>query len=202
MPGLGPGIHEFGAPARKEVVDGRDEPGHDRGEAMTDASAVVIEVAIAAGPWRQVADAERWAERAAAAALAVAGVPLQPGVELSVVLSNDEAVQALNRDWRGKDAATNVLSFPAAEPDELADTAHLGDVVLAGETLLREAAAEGKPAHHHLAHLVAHGTLHLLGHDHGGDAEAERMEALERRALALLGVPDPYAEPAAGRAAG
>jgi probable rRNA maturation factor len=91
-----------------------------------------------------------------------------------VVLSNDEAVQALNRDWRGKDAATNVLSFPAAEPDELADTAH----------------------------LVAHGTLHLLGHDHGGDAEAERMEALERRALALLGVPDPYAEPAAGRAAG
>jgi probable rRNA maturation factor len=162
----------------------------------------VIEVAIAAGPWRQVADAERWAERAAAAALAVAGVPLQPGVELSVVLSNDDAVRALNRDWRGKDAPTNVLSFPAAEPDELADTAHLGDVVLAGETLLREAAAEGKPAHHHLAHLVAHVTLHLLGLDHGGDAEAERMEALERRALALLGVPDPYAEPAAGRAAG
>jgi probable rRNA maturation factor len=162
-----------------------------------------IEVIVDAGPWATVADAAAWAERAARAALAVAGVRLLPGVELSVVLSDDVAVRALNREWRGKDSATNVLSFPAAAPDELATTRHLGDVVLAGRTLLREAAAEGKPPYHHLAHLVVHGTLHLLAHDHEDDDEAELMEALERRALARLGVPDPYAETAAPeRAAG
>ncbi|HVV92453.1 MAG TPA: rRNA maturation RNase YbeY [Hyphomicrobiales bacterium] len=165
-------------------------------------AAAIIEITVAAGPWAKIADAAAWAERAAQAALAVAGVRLLPGVELSVVLNDDDAVRALNRDWRGKDSATNVLSFPAAGPDQLAAAPHLGDVVLAGETLLREAAAEGRPPHHHLAHLVVHGTLHLLGHDHEDDAEAERMEALERQALATLGVPDPYAEAAPARAAG
>jgi probable rRNA maturation factor len=153
-----------------------------------------IEVAVEAGPWAVIADAAAWAERGAAAALAVADVALRLGVELSIVLTDDAAVRVLNKTWRGIDAATNVLSFPAAERHELPAAAHLGDIALAGETVLREAAAEGKLPHHHLAHLAAHGALHLLGYDHAADAEAEAMEALERQALAQLGVPDPYAE--------
>lgn len=114
--------------------------------------------------------------------------------EAAIALSSDERVQALNLTYRGKDKPTNVLSFPAGEdglPPGL--RRHLGDIVLAAETVAREAAAEGKPLRHHLQHLVVHGLLHLLGYDHESEPEAAAMEALEVEILRDLGVPDPYA---------
>ena len=116
------------------------------------------------------------------------------------MLGNDSAIKALNRDWRGKNAATNVLSFPAAPASHAAKggksarpTPYIGDIVIAYQTTAREAAAEGKPFSHHLAHLAIHGFLHLLGYDHENDRDAEKMERLERRILGRLAVPDPYA---------
>ena len=95
--------------------------------------------------------------------------------------------------WRGKDKATNVLSFPMAEPAELADAPMLGDIVLAHGICAAEAAEKGIAIEAHAAHLVVHGTLHLLGYDHEtSDADAEAMEEAERRALASIGVADPY----------
>ena len=159
----------------------------------------LIEVTVALPAWAgAVRDVEAWCERAAVAALTGPGGPAA-AVEVSVLLTDDEAIRALNRQWRAKDAATNVLSFPTVEPAALLglaasrDPYPIGDIVVAFETTTREAAAEGKPLRHHLAHLVVHGTLHLLGLDHEDDAAALTMEGLERRHLAGLGVPDPYA---------
>jgi probable rRNA maturation factor len=106
---------------------------------------------------------------------------------LTVALADDRRVRTLNARDRRKDKPTNVLSYPSGERD------FLGDVVLARQTVWREAKSQGKTAADHLAHLVVHGTLHLLGYDHEtSDADAERMEALERRILAKLGIADPY----------
>ncbi|MEZ5668424.1 MAG: rRNA maturation RNase YbeY [Alphaproteobacteria bacterium] len=145
------------------------------------------------------------ARRAAGAAVAAA---LGRGriAELTVVFDDDAAVRSLNARWRGKDRPTNVLSFPAATPAELAAPAAampllLGDVVLAYETCRAEAEADGKRLADHVAHLVVHGVLHLLGHDHREEAEAERMEALETAILAGLGVADPYADASTAQAA-
>jgi probable rRNA maturation factor len=110
--------------------------------------------------------------------------------DVVILLADDASIQALNRDHRGKDAPTNVLSFPAAP----SAAPHLGDLALAYETCAREAAAQGKALGDHLTHLVAHGVLHLLGWDHQTEAEAEAMEAHERALLAALGRPDPYRE--------
>lgn len=107
--------------------------------------------------------------------------------ELSIALSDDAQVRALNRDYRGKDKPTNVLSFPMPE-----DSGLLGDVVLARETLEREAAEQGKTFADHLTHLVVHGVLHLYGFDHQNDTDAADMEAREVRALAQLGIDNPY----------
>lgn len=118
-------------------------------------------------------------------------IPLRSGAgerDVTVLLTDDEAVRALNRDHRGQDKPTNVLAFPAAP----SAAPHLGDVALAYETCAREAAEQGKPLADHLKHLVAHGVLHLLGWDHQTEAEAEAMEARERDLLARLGTPDPY----------
>ena len=121
-------------------------------------------------------------------------------VELSVRLTSDEQVRALNAQWRGKDKATNVLSFPLAEEEELDDPAAdgpelmLGDIVLARGVCLSEAADKQVTVEQHASHLLVHGTLHLLGYDHHDDEEAADMEAREVRALAQLGIPDPYAE--------
>ena len=113
--------------------------------------------------------------------------------EVSVMFASDEEVRALNAQWRGKDAATNVLSFPMAAGEELAAAPLLGDVVLAHGVCAREAAEKGVAIETHAAHLVVHGTLHLLGYDHEtSDEEAEEMEAVERRALASIGIADPY----------
>lgn len=108
---------------------------------------------------------------------------------ITFLLTDDESVRELNARFRGKDSATNVLSFPAPpNPED-----HLGDVALAYGMCVREADQQGKPLSNHLQHLTIHGVLHLLGYDHIGDDEAEVMEGLERAVLAGLGIPDPYA---------
>ena len=112
------------------------------------------------------------------------------------MLTDDSAIRALNRQWRGLDAPTNVLSFPAKTSG--AGTRVLGDVVIAYQTVAREARDEGKPFAHHLAHLAVHGYLHLVGYDHDTDHKARRMQRLEAAILAGLGVPDPYAHRSGG----
>jgi probable rRNA maturation factor len=165
----------------------------------TSADGVEVDLSISDSRWHGAdADVGGLVERAVAAALAVApGRPPGP-LEICVVLSDDAALRDLNRTWRGKDRPTNVLSFPAAGAHGGHGPRLIGDVVLAYETMLRESAAETKPLKDHLAHLVVHGTLHLLGEDHEtGDDEARAMERLEIAALARLGVPDPYGDEAA-----
>ncbi|MEO6433352.1 MAG: rRNA maturation RNase YbeY [Sphingomicrobium sp.] len=140
--------------------------------------------------------------RAAEAAIAESAFPqlasLPRPVELSVRLTGDEVVRALNSQWRGKNKATNVLSFPLAEADELQSAAApgpelmLGDIVLARGVCAAEAAEKGVALDDHAAHLIVHGTLHLLGYDHLDDRGAADMEAREVRALARLGIADPY----------
>ena len=132
----------------------------------------------------------------AEATLAAAAAPREQ--ELSLLLADDAALRTLNRDWRGKDQPTNVLSFPACAPAAEGAPHLLGDVALAYETVAREAAEQGKTFADHTRHLLVHGILHLLGHDHAMEAEAERMEQLERAILAGLGVADPYRETAHG----
>ena len=118
--------------------------------------------------------------------------------ELSTRLVDEATMRALNREWRGRDAPTNVLSFPAGLPpldDGDGALLVLGDLVLCPAVVAAEARARGVPAADHWAHLVVHGVLHLRGHDHESDAEAHAMESLETRLLAARGLPDPYAEP-------
>jgi probable rRNA maturation factor len=115
--------------------------------------------------------------------------------EVSVLFTDDEAVRVLNRDWRGKDKATNVLSFPADPVPGLPEEAQpLGDLALAWETVAAEASVREVPPLDHAAHLIVHGLLHLLGYDHRDGAEAREMEALEARAMAALGLHAPYEE--------
>lgn len=111
---------------------------------------------------------------------------LQGESEVSIVLTDSAAIQKLNRDWRGKDKPTNVLSFPAGEPGLL------GDIVLAYEVIKQEAEEQKKSFDDHLMHLIIHGILHLVGHDHEDDKEAENMESLEIRILQSFGVKNPY----------
>ena len=149
----------------------------------------MIEVEIEDTAWSAaLPDAETLVKAAAEAVFARLATPSPQGQDVVALLTDDEAVKALNADFRGKDVPTNVLSFPA--PATAAP--HLGDIVLAYGVCSREAAAQNKPLAHHVLHLTAHGVLHLLGYDHESDADAEVMEALERDILAGLGVPDPY----------
>jgi probable rRNA maturation factor len=112
--------------------------------------------------------------------------------ELSIRVVDSDEGQALNREYRGRDYATNVLSFPAELPPGV-PLPILGDLVLCAPVIAREASEQGKALKHHYAHMVVHGVLHLLGYDHMQDAEAEAMEAIECEILASLGMPDPYA---------
>lgn len=154
-----------------------------------------IDIAVEDERWeRAVPELEAFVIRAVEAGLAILPDSAGDPVGISVLLADDATVQTLNRTWRNKDKPTNVLSFPAAEqplPPGMARP--LGDVVLAYDTLVRESAEQSKPFEHHLAHLLVHGTLHLLGQDHEtGEAEADAMEALEIAALRGLGLPNPY----------
>ena len=150
-------------------------------------------------------DSSNWldlAREAATSAIAESAFPrLGQGartVELGVRLTSDAEVRALNAEWRGKDMATNVLSFPLAEADEFDDASPsgpellLGDIVLARGVCAAEAADKAISIEHHASHLLVHGTLHLLGYDHHDDDAATDMEAREIRALARLGIADPY----------
>lgn len=157
-----------------------------------------IDVNVAAPGWRRVANLENLAKECVRQSLAASGAALAPNCEVSVTFCDDEAIRALNAKWRGKDQPTNVLSFPT--PGALERKPLLGDVIVAYETVAREAAEQGKLLRAHAAHMVAHGFLHLIGYDHETAAEAERMEALERRIATALGFPDPYADDADGPA--
>lgn len=161
---------------------------------------VTIEIAvdIQCPAWTgALPDAEARCGRLAATALGAVDLP-EGIVELSIVLADDATVQGLNRDWRGKDQPTNVLSFASLDDEDapLVPGAPLllGDVVLAFETCAAEARDQGKPLANHFGHLVVHGVLHLLGYDHLDDEEAAEMESLETTLLAALGIPDPYGE--------
>jgi probable rRNA maturation factor len=145
------------------------------------------------GDWSAFASRE---EAIAEAAAAVARHPrcrAARGAEACVVLADDALLRSLNRSYRGKDAPTNVLSFPFQSPPGSGELRQLGDVVLAAETVRNEAAEQGIAPVHHLQHLVVHGLLHLLGFDHDTDASADAMEHLEAQILATLGIANPYA---------
>lgn len=145
----------------------------------------MIEVEVESSDWTQaLPEAEALARRAGEAALS--GAALEGDVV--VLLTGDAEIAELNARFRGKPGPTNVLSFPAPESAR----PHLGDVAVAHGVCATEARDQGKRLDHHLMHLVAHGVLHLVGYDHESEAEAETMEALERRVLAGLGAPDPY----------
>jgi probable rRNA maturation factor len=162
-----------------------------------------IDIMVDSPLWKAQRGVKAVLQRAISEAAAMAATS---GGELAIVLTDDSAIRALNRDWRGQDRPTNVLSFPAHVPSGSlprkrervrvragkARVRLLGDIVIAYETMAREALAEQRPFRHHLAHLAVHGFLHLVGHDHVASAEADAMEALEIAVLARLKVPNPY----------
>ncbi|HEX9932134.1 MAG TPA: rRNA maturation RNase YbeY [Allosphingosinicella sp.] len=166
---------------------------------------MILVEADASGEWDSRTD---WAALAEEAVRAAVGASVHPAlldsplaVEISVRFGSDDGVRVLNAGYRAKDKPTNVLSFPMMEPDLIASLAAagagealLGDVILAHGVCAREAAAKRIAIRDHAAHLIVHGTLHLLGYDHEtGDDDAEAMEETETRALAALGIADPYA---------
>jgi probable rRNA maturation factor len=164
---------------------------------------MMLEVAVEAdAEWDSKTGWDALARQAAEAAIAESAFPQltysQRPVELSVRLAGDEEMRSLNAEWRGSDKPTNVLSFPMVEPAAIANGAEdgpelmLGDVVLAHGVCAAEADAKEIPLERHAAHLMVHGMLHLLGYDHHDDASAADMERRESRALARLGVADPY----------
>jgi probable rRNA maturation factor len=176
--------------------------------------APAIDIMVDSPLWKAQRGVRAVLQRAIGEAAAMAATS---GGELAIVLTDDSAIRTLNRVWRGKDQPTNVLSFPTNAPphslprkpgrlgvggaasgragEPQGRVRLLGDIVIAYETMAREAMAEGRPFQHHLAHLAVHGFLHLVGHDHAADAEADAMEALEIAVLARLDVPNPYLTP-------
>ena len=151
-------------------------------------------------PW-PVGEWENLAASAAEATARVAPELGNPRLSASLLFTSDEAIHELNREWRERDKPTNVLSFPMLEREDLLELSQdgppelLGDIALAHETCAREAADKGIPLSSHAAHLIVHGLLHLAGHDHEiSPADADAMEALEIKALALMGLADPYGD--------
>jgi probable rRNA maturation factor len=164
---------------------------------------MMLELAVDADEeWDSSTDWQALARKAAESAIAQSAFPdlaraARP-VEISVRLTSDDEVRALNAHWRGKDQPTNVLSFPLAEryeleqADEEGPELMLGDIIVARGVCEREAADNHVPVEDHAAHLLVHGTLHMLGYDHRDEKEAADMESREVRALEQLGIADPY----------
>jgi probable rRNA maturation factor len=159
-----------------------------------------IQISVEEGPRPSEAELQSLSERVLGAAADFLGreekqpFPKMPP-EVSLVFTSDASIRAINAEWRGQDKPTNVLSFPAfpLAPGKMPGPM-LGDIILAQETLVREAQALGKPFDEHLSHLLVHGFLHLFGYDHMEENDAERMESLETRILAGLGLSDPYGD--------
>jgi probable rRNA maturation factor len=178
-----------------------ERPRHEK--QANDEGRPLIRVETDSGDWPEGTDWEALAERASGAAFAVSPFAalqaMAKPVEIAIRLADDAEVHTLNRDYRDKDKPTNVLSFPMVEPNDVPELEHapdpeilLGDIVLALETCEREAAEKGIPLADHATHLIVHGVLHLLGYDHMTENDATEMEAMERDALASLGLADPY----------
>jgi probable rRNA maturation factor len=148
-----------------------------------------VDVQIQSPLWDAEPDAADTVRNAIAAAAAT--IRLQ-GRALSVSLTDDETIRSLNRQWRGIDKATNVLSFPAAHTPAALATKFSGDIIIAYETLKRECADENTIFLHHLAHLTVHGFLHLMGYNHESDPEADDMEGVESKIMTTMGLPDPW----------
>lgn len=149
-------------------------------------SAITVDLRIADIAWEALEQPADLARRALASAAQSLGEPVEGDV--AILLTDDLEMRRLNRDWRGKDKATDVLSFPA----DGFEPGYLGDIALGHGVCARDAAARGTRFEAHVTHLIIHGFLHLMGHDHENDGEARIMEALEVSALARLGLPDPY----------
>jgi len=164
---------------------------------MPHSTVPMTEVLIAADTWQNAPGAEAIVQRAIAAAAGTVDADVAEA-ELAVMLTDDAGIRTLNRDFRGIDKPTNVLSFPASRNNGSRGNgdapAMLGDIAIAYETARNEADADHKPFDHHLSHLAVHGFLHLIGYDHEKDDDADAMEALEAEILAQIGIPDPYAE--------
>ena len=152
-----------------------------------------VEIVRQSEAWDRAKIEDDLLTQAAKAAFVGAAPRLEQNREVAILLTGDAEMQALNRQWRGKDTPTNVLSFPSGEDD-----GHLGDVVLAFETVQREAQQQDISIADHAAHLVVHGMLHLLGYDHEQEDEAVKMETLETKILSTLGIADPYGDSEAG----
>ena len=148
-----------------------------------------IDIQIQSPLW----DAQPLAARTIRDAIGAASTMLSTaGGEVSILLTNDSVIRDLNRDWRGIDKPTNVLSFPASDLRPAGEARSLGDIIIAFETLERECDEENRIFLHHLAHLAVHGFLHLIGYDHQTDVQAEEMEGLESKIMRRLNLPDPY----------
>jgi probable rRNA maturation factor len=157
---------------------------------MSQLTLPMTEVLVVADCWQNEPDAESVIQRAIAVAA--------ESIDADVSDAELAGIRTLNSNWRGMDKPTNVLSFPALQPEGARKPGDaprmLGDIAIAYETTRREADEEGKPFPHHLSHLAIHGFLHLIGYDHENDADAEAMESLETEILQQLGIPDPYAD--------
>jgi probable rRNA maturation factor len=169
------------------------DPGpRSRAPQGADPSWLTLDVVFEDEDWPDAARMEMLVREAAAALAAQLAMHVVKPASACIALSNDAHVQTLNASYRGKDKPTNVLSFPTPESPVPQALEPLGDIIIARETLEREAAEKGIPLADHLRHLTIHGLLHLLGYDHEDEAEAVEMENLETAILSRLGIPDPY----------
>ncbi len=149
-----------------------------------------IETSVEFAGWSRLDGLDTLVAESLQSVLEESGDKLVEGVEVSLLFCDDARIQELNRDFRGQDKPTNVLSFPS--PDPLETARFIGDIAVAYETVAREAQEQGKTLKQHCGHMIVHGFLHLLGYDHEEEAEAEAMEAMETRILRRLGVDNPY----------
>lgn len=155
---------------------------------------IVVDVSIESDLWTALPEAEALAAQAVRQALLTSKTAVHAAAEVSIMLIDDVQIRALNKQWRKIDKATNVLSFPASTPQKLKSNPLLGDIVVAFETLQKEAHEETKSLRDHYSHLIVHGFLHLLGYDHENEHDAALMEGIEIKILAALNIANPYAD--------